>query len=670
MARRKTQTTVLDYNSPLIPAVFADVEGKDVALAATYSRRETNEAPILSFPNIDGAISPFKASDIGMDTRDAVRLCIKASWVFPLLRNVVEVMGELSNSELLLRGSNKKTRDFVEAWLERVNMWQLKEQFFREWFRSANCFIYKMDGKIPPAEIKKMTQVFAAADDSSIPLKYVILEPTSITASGNLLFGNVTYSKVLSPYEIQQLKNPQTPEAKALLASLDSDTRKAIQDGLEVNLKLDPKKLNVLLYKAQPYEHMGVPMAYGVLKDIEAKLELKRIDLSIARTTDRALLLITVGETPNQWHKGGNNINPATLLAIQQAFANEGIARTLIADWTVKGEWLIPDINKILGPEKYIQLDKDINQGLNAVLFGEGEKFANTSIKVQVFIERLKEARNAFLHNFLQPEIKRVCKAIGAKNYPEVYFEDLSFKDELQYAKLAVQMAQLGLLTPEELFDNLDSGKLPLMDESLESQEKFAKQREAGLYQPIVGGSTEIQKQQLQLQGKQINNQFELGKESNQINHLKAIQPKATGPKAPAGRPKGATAPRTSSTPSPIGTSKASMEGFSLSKFRDLVPLISEVHNQFEKKVKKQYNTRKLNDAQGAIVKMMVESIITNEEQDKWLEKIDEYIAAPIKKEIDPEKEEEIKDLMIAHDIDSYTAAMVRLTKKTIQHAS
>ena len=51
-----------------------------------------------------------------------------------------------------------------------------------------------------------------------------------------------------------------------------------------------------------------------------------------------------------------------------------------------------------------------IRVGLNNILVGENEKFANQSIKVKIFIERLKQAREIFINQFLYPEIKRICK--------------------------------------------------------------------------------------------------------------------------------------------------------------------------------------------------------------------------------------------------------------------
>lgn len=655
--------------------MFADADSNPkymqtaLAAAASSNRRETNEMPLQSFPSLDTFISPFRTSAGGayMDTREAIRLSIKAYWAFPLLRNVVEVMGELSNSNLYLKGGNKKTRDFLDAWFNKINLWHLKEQFFREWFRSANVFIYRFDGDFSPSDITKMTQVYGALGGRSIPVKYLILNPESITAAGTLVFDQVSYFKVLNAYEIARIKNPVTPQDQAFVSQLDPKTLKAIQREGGTNLQLDPERLSVLLYKAQPYEPMGVPMCYGVLRDIDAKLELKRIDLSMARTTDRALLLLTVGETPNQWHKGGN-INHNTIAALQSLFANEGISRTLIADYTVKGDWLIPDIGKILGPEKYTQLDKDINVGLNAILFNDGEKFANTSIKVQIFIERLREARNAFVKNFLEPEIKRVCQAINAKNIPEVCFEDLSLKDELQYAKIFVQLAQLGLLTPEELFEAMENGRLPIAEESLEHQKAFKELREQGYYLPLVGGAAEIQKQQLDVQQQQVDNQLELGKESNKINAVKAVQPKASAVKKPVGRPSGSKAPKAATKPTPVGSGKAraSLDGYSISKFHDYVPLVSNLHNEVEKGLKKKFGIRKLNQAQESIAKQLVTSILANESEDKWTESVSEYLVEP--KEINEAVAAELDELQIRHDLqEAYVAAILRLTKSQLE---
>jgi len=638
-----------NQNGWIMPMV-ADVEdtrSKDFALAAR-SKSETLEFPQQSYPNLDKFVTPFKTGDNSsfFSTAEPIKLCVKAYWAFPLLRNVVEVMGELSNSNIYLQGGNKSTRDFISAWFEKINLWHLKEQFFREWFRSGNVFLYRFDAKVQQAQMKKMTQVYGAASTDKIPVKYILLNPEGILAGGDIMFGSPTYYKTLSTYELARLKKQDTDDARELFKSLDPKIKESIKSGANTaQIPLDDGRLSVLLYKSQSYEPMAVPMAFGVLKDIETKLEFKRIDLSMARTTERALLLINIGEPETEYNQG-RNFNPAVADTIRNLFQNESVARTLITDHTVKMGWNIPDIDKILGPQKYEQLDKDINIGLNAILFDSGEKFANTSIKVQVFLERLKEARQAFLHNFLQPEIKRVCKAIGARVYPTAIFEDLSLKDELQYSKLAVSMAQLGFLTPEELFENMRTGKMPTPEDSLESQKRFTEHKQNDLYLPIVGGASEI-----------LRRQADTADKAAKMQAKQAGQQVSSKTPGKVGRPQGSKAPKTSTTPSPIGSAKAS---FSVKALTNLSGKVSGLQSKVDAAVKKKFKVKEMSEAQQAVVKELVSSIISNEEESAWEASIQTYLKEP--KEVSEAAKREIEDIQIAHDVDFYSASILRLS--------
>ncbi len=620
---------------------------------------------LSDFPNIRRSKRPFVTSSDHscMDTRQAVSDCVDAYWAFPMLRNTVEVMVELANSKMFLTGGNKASRDFVTAWLGKINAPTLASEFFREWWRSGNGFLFRIDGKFSDTELTKMKQVFGASK-TEIPVGYIILNPEAITASGDILFGKPEYYKIVTPYEAKRFQNPKTDSEKSFIRKSANEFVVDVTASKETRIKLDDEQLTVVLYNAQSYEPMGVPMAYGVLKDIEAKMELKRIDLSIARTTDRAMLHIMVGETPTQYST--TPFNQKTIESLQTLFAQETIARTLITDYTVKAEWLIPDIQKILGAAKYEQIDKDISSGLNAFLFSEGEKFANTSIKVEVFVKRLKAARNAFVNNFLQPEIIRVCKAIGSRVFPTINFEEISLKDELQYAKLVMSMFQLGALTPQEMNEAMETGKLPSNEESLEAQRLFKQYRDEGLYMPIVGGSTQLQAEQLKLQDKQVEYQYEVQTKqaetqrqaaNNKVTATKSVSGKPVAKKAPgkAGRPQGTKAPQTTKT------ARAS-EGFSLSALKDTFYAVSELQNSVDRKLRKQFKIKELDEAQAKISKSLVSAIISNEPKDNWKASIESYVTAP--KDISPEILDEIDSLSIAHNVDEYSAAILRLTKR------
>ena len=64
----------------------------------------------------------------------------------------------------------------------------------------------------------------------------------------------------------------------------------------------------------------------------------------------------------------------------------------MVADYTTDAKFVIPQIADILDPKKYEVLDRDIREGLGNILLNE-EKFANTKIKMLVFIQKLNESR-------------------------------------------------------------------------------------------------------------------------------------------------------------------------------------------------------------------------------------------------------------------------------------
>src|SRR6185295_8859089 len=100
---------------------------------------------------------------------------------------------------------------------------------------------------------------------------------------------------------VARLKNPQTDEDTELLNSLDTDTKNLIKKSTMnsvVLMKLDSNQVYPIFYKKQDYEAFAIPMGFPVLEDINWKLELKKMDMAIARTSQKAILLVTTGESP------------------------------------------------------------------------------------------------------------------------------------------------------------------------------------------------------------------------------------------------------------------------------------------------------------------------------------------------------------------------------------
>ena len=454
--------------------------------------RNGTDVNIGRYSLISQGLLPYEYTKDGVDIRDAIMLCQKAYANVAIVRNTIDITTEFANTDIYLDGGTERSREFFQKWFEKIKLWKLKDQYFREYYRSGNIFLYRIDGKFNPEDFKLLKGLSEnGIKNNKVPLRYILINPYDVITKISSSFAEGVYEKVLSEYELERLKNPKDDADLELLNGFDPEIQKKIKgkqyfrDGL--TMRLDPKYLLYSFYKKQDYEPFAVPFAYPVLEDINAKIELKRIDQAIARTVENVILLITMGAEPD---KGG--INPANMTAMQNLFMNESVGRVLVSDYTTKADFVIPDLKKVVGKEKYEVLNEDIKDGLMNVMLGN-EKYNGQSAKISFFMERLKEARNAFLNDVLQPEIVRISKDLGFRAWPTAKFTEIDMKDETQYMRTISRLMEVGILTPEQGIESINNGKLPNIADLPSAQEKFVSEREKGYYNPIVGGVPMLQ---------------------------------------------------------------------------------------------------------------------------------------------------------------------------------
>ena len=648
--------------------------------ASTYYRR--NKAGTIEqtnrFQNINDGLIPFKhgttaygQTSSSVSIKEAVVLCQKCYYNFAVFRNVIDLMTEFSSSSVYFRGGNKKSRKFFEAFFKKINLWNFQEKFFREYYRSGNVFIYRFDVKLKDKDIKKITQTFGAKSSSNkIPVRYVILNPADISMSGNISFDMGKYFKVLTNYELERLRSPQTEEDKQVLQSLPSSVREQIskRNVGQLMLPLVTEKVHAVFYKKQDYEPFSVPMGYPVLDDINWKAEMKKMDMAIARTMQQAILLVTMGAEPE---KGG--INQKNLNAMQKIFDNESVGRVLIADYTTKAEFVIPNIAALLDAKKYEVVNNDIKQGLNNVLVGD-DKFANQHIKVKVFIERLKQAREAFINDFLYPEMRRISKDLGFRSTPTPHFEDIDIKDAIEYNRIYTRLVELGILTPEEGMKAIETGQLPDAEGSVASQEEYKALRDRGFYEPMVGGpetQKEVASNQIQSQEKMSSESL---KSAEKVNKMKIDAPTPTTqkPKPTAkkvakenGRPQGTGTPQKKTRKStPIGAPKG--YGFSLSKIKEAMILTQKLESDVQKELKKIYNIKRISQKQKQVAEEIYHLIIANESPEDWFKNVEKYCQNPI--DHNENRIQEVQELALEHQIDYYLASILCASKCNQEH--
>ena len=538
-------------------------------------------------------------------------------------------MTEFSVGSIYFKNGSKKSRTFFDAYLKKIGIWDIQDKFFREYYRSGNVFMYRLESEMNTEDIKKITQTFASlettlAETMKLPTRYLFLNPADLRLTGSLNFGgDGAYYKVLTSYEKAKILNPTTEEDYDFLSSLPEDTKKNLssrkQQALMIPLAVD--KVIPIFYKKQDYEPFSVPMGYPVLMDLNFKQELKQMDMAIGRCIQQAILLVTMGAPPDQ---GG--INQRNLAAMQELFQNESVGRVLISDYTTKAEFVVPRVADLLDPKKYEVFDRDINLGLNNILIG-GEKFSNLISKVELFLSRLNSGREAFLNHFIKPEIKRIAKKLNLKNYPTPYYDEISLGDNVAKERIYTRLYELGVLTAEEIVEALESNRLPTKDQSLESQDEFADYKEKGYYQPVIGGAKTPPSP---------NNAPEKEKEE--------IPNESGRPSGSGGEPQ-------------ENPAIASEQRFDFSKIKDHMILAQKLEKEVRSSLRKKHGIKRLNKNQKGISEEIANLIVANEEPSLWLDKVDDYLDNPKDKNHDRLKD--VYKVSEEYSVDFYLASLM-----------
>ena len=275
-------------------------------------------------------------------------------------------------------------------------------------------------------------------------------------------------------------------------------------------------------------------MVWPVLRDVNMKIEMKKLDAAAMRMVDQIVLLITMGAEPD---KGG--VNDRYMKELKELLANGSVGRVLVSDWTTKADFLIPDLNKVLGKEKYEVLNQDIKEGLQNILNLEGT-YSGLSIKLKIFMKTLQEGRRRFLTDFLKPQMELIGERLGFKKIPEPKFKEIDFENKEALQRVALRLYELGAITPQQLMEVFDNGIYPLGEEIKDSQEEFIEDRKKGFYNPIVGGVPMIASRSEQERIKISKEQLKLNiKENNLSSNIPTEEENKTPNQA--GRPQGSS---------------------------------------------------------------------------------------------------------------------------------
>jgi hypothetical protein len=507
------------------------------------------------------------------------------------LRQTIDLHVQLCTGNIILRGGTAQSRSFFEKWLKKINYKNLQAQFYLEYNRSGNCFFYKLNSTLDKNTVKIFNEAFGAEVTSGkkLPIKYLLLNPAWVGLYGGTTFITPSYYKILNQYEIAALFRDSSPENIAMIEKVPElkQFAQAIKNKRNPNnpgsmgvvqLPLSPEHLVTIFQSKTDYEGMAIPKYFGLIELFSQRIELRRIDLAINRQILRATLLITAGSE----EAGAPSVKQ--IAAIQSLFTSDSISSVIVGDYTIKGEWLVPDVGDLFDPQKYTALDNEIDSGLGNVLFGDA-KMSSAVIKLDVFVEKLKYDRQVFLDSFLIPQMESIAREFGFKDIPTPEYEPINIREQATRERIFVQLAQLGILTADEVVTALNSGVLPDSKESVVDQTAYKALRDKELYQPLLGKPQEND----------------------------------------GGRPTGSSSPQTTKKPKPVGNVGASQRATPES-LKDTVMAATKLEKKLEIAVKKQYNIKKLSKEQSELVGSVVEQIVINEPKVEWEDKVATYL--------------------------------------------
>ena len=118
--------------------------------------RSAIKAPIARYSQIRKGLLPYEIASDGINVRETIELCQKAYANVPIFRNTVDMMAEFANTTHYLEGGTAKSREFFQKLFDRIRLYDLKNQYFREYYRSGNIFIYRVDGKFNIENYRKL----------------------------------------------------------------------------------------------------------------------------------------------------------------------------------------------------------------------------------------------------------------------------------------------------------------------------------------------------------------------------------------------------------------------------------------------------------------------------------------------------------------------------------
>ena len=400
---------------------------------------------------------------------DSIKRAIKYYYTEPLVGSSLNLLATMAAKGFENDIEDPNIKNFYDVWAFDVNFEEVLEWIFLDFFKTGNVYSYKVLQKYEPRvsylspapgqKLKKVANKETAAKKNiwskgHLPVAYTVLNPELVVVDGNLLFDKIAIKLTTPPELTELMKKPsgdQTQEEKELLKALPSDLKAAAEKGEEI--QLDSRLVGRVTYRKQPYERYAKPRTMRIFDTIEYNRALHRADLSTLDGISNYILKITIGsdEYPVT--------SQAELEAVAQLFNTPSKSFDVVWNHTLEIQKIVsPEIEAILGQEKYAQVNDDMTGGLSvtrALIDGTGDvNAAEVSLIVKGLMEEINYARRQ-VTRWIYREYQQIAEAMGFDRFPKIRWDDGVLKDTILYMSTLAQLVDRRMLSYETSLEAL-----------------------------------------------------------------------------------------------------------------------------------------------------------------------------------------------------------------------
>lgn len=396
-----------------------------------------------------------------------IKECRSAYYNVGIIGNVIDIMADFALEGLQIAHESEQAERLLIKWANITNLYDTVEEILRNMFRDSNVPIIHYDAVISDESVRQMKRIVSKnnrvkAQDlfftepttneaPVIPYKFSILDVLKVKKEGFDIFGNPNFYYEFPSDVVKTTFKKKDPVTVQLLEQMRKDLSAEDWQKFKETGRYPLKNLTMLYYKKDSSKAWAIPMLWRIIDDLKFKTTLRSMDISIAESIQNAVQIIKIGDV-----KEGYSPSRGQFEKITDMLKNPSKSKTIVWDDLISIESDYPDTGKILGGDKYQQVNADILAGLGiseVLIGGPGGNYSNSFLSCRTLLERLETARGKVL-KWIKSQLLRVTKALNLRRPPVVKFAHMSLRDEKAEKQLLLELVDRNIISYRTLLEH------------------------------------------------------------------------------------------------------------------------------------------------------------------------------------------------------------------------